>query len=546
VIGCDKEVAESSRSIWLDQYRLSDHFTIDMKFRVLTAILFVSLFHVSLINMMNHLNPTSLASGQHQYQELALKASLPKYGSCWMTALSQLSSTCNDLSDVTQSRLALKFANCFLRQSGQQDFPCEDDQDIASCLKNVDNNAFTAYSNFYTHTQNMCYFLKSIEWQEMTDNTVNRLSKSSAKVAQLQEEIVIGQRDSLEYQRQLAENGSILSQAIEASKGSVKDMLNEFRLSTTEQKHMIFEVFDRVNTLQNLVVSEVSWLYTVVFYSSCLLVIYLVTSTKRTSDARLWLFFVLTINFGLERLVIAWSLPEGGEKIDIDFGQELNDKIWLVRNSAILVSTIVLGYIAITFKDINKINNTLLEEIRKQNFDLKRSMEDFQVKSSQAGRNVSKVDTLDGHLPGIFEMLSEETGFIGDEEDVSDADTDSFNSTRTDVTFNPANNSEDESRLESPTSHNPINVAMEALSSSLIHSTKKDPLQQSQPPTPSVGSSRYNLRSRSSLSSANNSLALTESPEEFAKKVKEQLGRSRRNYSKWKMAVGRDFSDDDD
>ena len=40
----------------------------------------------------------------------------------------------------------------------------------------------------------------------------------------------------------------------------------------------------------------------VIFYSLCLLVIYLVTVTRRTADARLWLF--LSLNFGLERLVI--------------------------------------------------------------------------------------------------------------------------------------------------------------------------------------------------------------------------------------------------
>ena len=40
-------------------------------------------------------------------------------------------------------------------------------------------------------------------------------------------------------------------------------MLEEFKVSTVEQKTLIFEVFDRVSRLQNLVVSEVSWLYTV-------------------------------------------------------------------------------------------------------------------------------------------------------------------------------------------------------------------------------------------------------------------------------------------
>ena len=32
---------------------------------------------------------------------------------------------------------------------------------IVVCLEEVDNNAFNAYTNFFTHTQNMCYFLQS-------------------------------------------------------------------------------------------------------------------------------------------------------------------------------------------------------------------------------------------------------------------------------------------------------------------------------------------------------------------------------------------------
>ena len=32
---------------------------------------------------------------------------------------------------------------------------------IEVCLEEVDNNAFNAYTNFFTHTQNMCYFLQS-------------------------------------------------------------------------------------------------------------------------------------------------------------------------------------------------------------------------------------------------------------------------------------------------------------------------------------------------------------------------------------------------
>ena len=170
------------------------------------------------------------------------------------------------------------------------------------------------------------------------------------------------QQQSLEYQRQLAENGTFLASAIEASKGNVKEMIEEFKMSTFEQKTLIFEVFDRVSRLQNLVVSEVSWLYTVIFYSACLLVIYLVTATKRTGDARLWMFVILTWNFAVERLLVKWSLPPGGggEAQVMNLSQVINDRVWLVRQVSISIAILTLSVIAYKFKDYNKINNRLL------------------------------------------------------------------------------------------------------------------------------------------------------------------------------------------
>ena len=49
-------------------------------------------------------------------------------------------------------------------------------------------------------------------------------------------------------------------------------MLAEFKTSPDEQRTLIFEIFDRVGKLQNLVVGELSWLYTVVFYAAATLV----------------------------------------------------------------------------------------------------------------------------------------------------------------------------------------------------------------------------------------------------------------------------------
>ena len=84
----------------------------------------------------------------------------------------------------SQSFLALQFANCFLEKSGQQTHPCPRGRRVKECLEGVGNNAFTAYSNFYTHTQNMCFFLESQVWHEETENKIKRLSEASSSAAE--------------------------------------------------------------------------------------------------------------------------------------------------------------------------------------------------------------------------------------------------------------------------------------------------------------------------------------------------------------------------
>ena len=49
-------------------------------------------------------------------------------------------------------RLALQFANCLLDLTGQKTYPCDPEENVSKCLENVDPNAWTSYSNFYTHT----------------------------------------------------------------------------------------------------------------------------------------------------------------------------------------------------------------------------------------------------------------------------------------------------------------------------------------------------------------------------------------------------------
>ena len=173
------------------------------------------------------------------------------------------------------------------------------------------------------------------------------------------------------------------------------------------------------------------------------------------------------------------------------------------------------------------------------------------------------VDSHDGqsqqpqhHLsPDILAMLGEDTGYRGDEEDeeFSDSD-DSFNSTRSDRTFEPEDfnfSTAAGSRETTPTPQNDINLAMEEINSSLVSSTstpvKKIPqLSDSRLET----SLRYNLRSRSRASNSsvtsNMSRLSSASPVIKSSQVKTLTSTQKRNQNKLKMLQAREeFSADE-
>ena len=67
---------------------------------------------------------------------------------------------------------------------------------------------------------------------------------------------------------------------------------------------MIFEIFDRMSKFQNVVLGEVTGFYSLIFYPSALLTVYLLTSTTRTAAARFWLFMLFCSSLVVERTVM--------------------------------------------------------------------------------------------------------------------------------------------------------------------------------------------------------------------------------------------------
>ena len=120
----------------------------------------------------------------------------------------------------------------------------------------------------------------------------------------------------------------------------------------------------------------------------------------------------------------------------LDIREMVNQRVWIVRNSAVLLSFVTLIIMAIRSKakDYNRINNKLLEDIQKQNLELKWSMGTFKLdnRNSFIADKPDSGDSLDGlaHLK-LREMLDEDTGWQGDREEDEYSDDDDVNNNST-------------------------------------------------------------------------------------------------------------------
>ena len=131
------------------------------------------------------------AQGEQKLKEIQQKVGDSQ---CWREAVSRLNSTCKLLSDIEQSRLAVAFANCHLGKSARRTYPCTDSMTIEECTKDMDSVGFQTYTEFFTHTGHICYFLQSELWQERTENVITRLSDTS-------DEAVTKLEEALEYHK---------------------------------------------------------------------------------------------------------------------------------------------------------------------------------------------------------------------------------------------------------------------------------------------------------------------------------------------------------
>ncbi|XP_015773747.1 PREDICTED: uncharacterized protein LOC107351957 isoform X2 [Acropora digitifera] len=273
-----------------------------------------------------------IEAGKAQLDEFRMNA---EKSDCWKEALQGIETRCRKLGVVEQSYLAIDFTNCHASQSGRKTYPClRVTHSIKECTGKMDETTFMAYTTFFIHTANICFYVKSELWQHKTENTISKLSKISEDVAsQLEDsarkqlQMLQKQNTSLENQQKIISQEMQLSETLRNSTLNARKAFEDMKQNAVEQRALFTETFDsvfksleKVRALQSMLLGEFISLQSVAFYVAAMCSCYFLTSIPRTSGARLPVFIGFTVLIILEWLVTIWS-----DKQSVDSTQQIDD-----------------------------------------------------------------------------------------------------------------------------------------------------------------------------------------------------------------------------
>ncbi|XP_015252772.1 PREDICTED: uncharacterized protein LOC107099231 [Cyprinodon variegatus] len=231
--------------------------------------------------------------GRMELQRVQNLAAQPRYGGCWARALEHLDMRCKDMTSESQSRVALLFTHCHLSSSGR-DFPsCPEGSEVSRCTAGMDAVAFNTYTEFFTHTHSICHFLQSEAWQSRAENTMYRLTETSAGVAeqlqstkQMAKDLMEAQTLALQAQKEILTNGEQLKVTLRDSTEGLQSVFSDLSSVSREQQVALSELFNRISFMQSFLLMEAHSLSSCCYNAAALCTSYLITSTPRSSRAR--------------------------------------------------------------------------------------------------------------------------------------------------------------------------------------------------------------------------------------------------------------------
>lgn len=243
--------------------------------------------------------------------------------------------------------------------SGHITYNCELDKKPnlrAICINSMSERAFNVYTEFFTHTQNICWFLRGQIWQETISENTWKVGKQLELTAVFQENLLKAQQESLDLQDRMLKHGKNLEQVLE-----------NLQESSNAHRDVLILLSKSISNLQSWLIGEISWFDSIVFYLIIIFVIILLTSTQRTESARFPLSVLLILNLIFERMVCSYMTSYSQDFNILTMYLRMYDFIWYTRYCFVIITIFTFLYKLIYHNNINYKNNEILHQIYAQN-----------------------------------------------------------------------------------------------------------------------------------------------------------------------------------
>ena len=337
---------------------------------------------------------TRLQEGKAQLERVR---SEPLARDCWTGAVDDLQEGCKNMDDTQHSKLAVKFTNCKLQQTGLETYDCTPDMSVEACTRpmvdSTNSIAYNTYIHFFTHAESMCFYLQSSAFQAATEQAVDALQSTAAgtaaRLGELQEHagaliddtkairaeqaaaseaasaLLAGQRLASAELQSLSSAQAAAFEAAESSLaqlgGESQAALDELRRGTEEigkKQGTLLGGLDRVLSLQGSVLGEFLDIKTLFFYTCAVMLCLALTATPRTAGARLPIFALLTLNLILEKLLATFIFSASAQP------ESLHGWIAMCRRLVMVSSVSLLAYAVLHHTDVGKRTLSALDELK--------------------------------------------------------------------------------------------------------------------------------------------------------------------------------------
>ncbi|RVE64436.1 hypothetical protein OJAV_G00125990 [Oryzias javanicus] len=307
-------------------------------------------------------------------------AAQPRYGECWARALKDLGARCKDMTSESQRVMALRFTHCHLSSSGRNFPACPEGSDVSKCTGGMDAVAFNTFTEFFTHTHAICHFLQSEAWQSRAEDTMSRLTETSAGVAeelqstrQMAKDLLEAQSAALQAQEEILSNGEELQGLLRDSTQGLQSVFLDLSRVSREQQGALSELFHRVSFLQSFLLMEAHSLSSCCYNAAALCTSFLITSTPRSSRARLILLCLVCLNFYLERKLYQFVVSsDHPEHLHMEL---LSVYVGVLRRVMVGVGACVLLLVCVRYRDPVQQSLQVLQQLREMHSRLQEALQ---------------------------------------------------------------------------------------------------------------------------------------------------------------------------